>query len=221
MRVVLDTNILVSALIAPAGNPAAIYNAWEQGKFTLLTCAEHLDELRATLQKPRVAELIKPYKAGRLVNQIKKLAEDVGQLPQVKRSPDPGDNFLLALAEAGNAGYLVTGDKSGLLALATHKSTRIIPRAASPRCSQKRPRESPFPFSRILVTRHSPLPNALARHPGATPPPLHAPASSTQFKGLPHRGPQKLATAAVSLGAVSNRGSSRAISNACFKFGRR
>jgi predicted nucleic acid-binding protein len=31
MRVVLDTNILVSALIAPAGNPAAIYNAWEQG----------------------------------------------------------------------------------------------------------------------------------------------------------------------------------------------
>ena len=126
MRVVLDTNILVSALIAPAGNPAAIYNAWEQGKFTLLTCAEHLDELRDTLQKPRVAELIKPYKAGRLVNQIRRLAEDIDRLPQVRRSPDPGDNFLLALAEAGNADYLVTGDKSGLLALASHKSTRII-----------------------------------------------------------------------------------------------
>jgi hypothetical protein len=126
MRVVLDTNILVSALIAPAGNPAGIYNAWEHGKFTLLTCAEHLDELRATLQKPKVAELIKPHKAGRLVNQIKKLAEEVGQLPHVRRSPDPGDNFLLALAEAGNADYLVTGDKSGLLVLATHKSTRII-----------------------------------------------------------------------------------------------
>jgi uncharacterized protein len=37
-----------------------------------------------------------------------------------------GDNFLLALAEAGNAVYLVTGDKSGLLALGSHKSTRII-----------------------------------------------------------------------------------------------
>ena len=126
MRVVLDTNILVSALIAPAGNPAAIYNAWEQGKFTLLTCTEHLDELRATLQKRRIADLIKPYKAGRLVNQIKKLAEEVGELPRVKRSPDPGDNFLLALAEAGKADYLVTGDKSGLLVLASHKSTRII-----------------------------------------------------------------------------------------------
>lgn len=54
MRVVLDTNILASALIAPAGNPAAIYNAREEGKFTLLICAEQLDELRATLQKPQV-----------------------------------------------------------------------------------------------------------------------------------------------------------------------
>lgn len=126
MRVVLDTNILVSALIAPAGNPAAIYNAWEQGRFTLLTCAELLEELRVTLQKPKIAELIKPHKAGRLVNQIKKLGEDVSRLPRVKRSPDPGDNLLLSLAEAGKADYLVTGDKSGLLALASHKSTRII-----------------------------------------------------------------------------------------------
>jgi hypothetical protein len=51
MRVVLDTNILISALISSAGN--------------------HLDELRATLQQPRVADLIKPYNAGCLVNQIK------------------------------------------------------------------------------------------------------------------------------------------------------
>jgi len=126
MRVVLDTNILVSALIAPAGNPAAIYDAWEDGKFTLLTCAEHLDELRLTLQKPRVADLIKPYKAGRLVNQIGKLAENVRALPRVRRSPDPTDDFLLALSEAGRADYLVTGDKGGLLELDRHKGTRIV-----------------------------------------------------------------------------------------------
>jgi hypothetical protein len=95
-------------------------------KFTLLSCAEHLAELRATLQKPRVADLIKPYTAGRLVNQIKRLAEDVSPLPRVKRSPDPNDDFLLAMSEAGNADYLVTGDKSGLLSLHHHKATRII-----------------------------------------------------------------------------------------------
>jgi putative PIN family toxin of toxin-antitoxin system len=126
MRVVLDTNILVSALIAPAGKPAAIYDAWEDGKFTLLTCTEHLDELRATLQKPKIADLIKPHKSGRVVNQIKQLAVEVSSLPRVQRSPDPTDDFLLALSEAGRADYLVTGDKSGLLALERHKSTRIV-----------------------------------------------------------------------------------------------
>jgi len=60
MRVVPDTNILFSALIAPAGKPAAIYNAWVEGKFTLLTCAVHLEELHSTLLKPHVAEFVKP-----------------------------------------------------------------------------------------------------------------------------------------------------------------
>jgi putative PIN family toxin of toxin-antitoxin system len=126
MRAVLDTNIVVSALIAPAGKPAAIIDAWPDGKFTLLTCAAQVDELRSTLQKPRVAELVKPHKAGRLVNQVKKLAEDIYPLPRVKRSPDPTDDFLPALSEAGKADYLVTGDKSGLLALGRHKSTQIF-----------------------------------------------------------------------------------------------
>jgi putative PIN family toxin of toxin-antitoxin system len=126
MRVVIDTNILVSALIAPAGKPAAIIRAWLDGKFTLLTCAGHVDKLCSTLQKPRVAELINPHKAGRLVNQIKRLAEDIDSLPSVERSPDPMDDFLLALSEAGNADYLVTGDKSGLRALNRHKATQIV-----------------------------------------------------------------------------------------------
>jgi hypothetical protein len=46
MRVVLDTNILVSALIAPAGDPAAIYNAWELGKLA------HPDKLRRFRSRP-------------------------------------------------------------------------------------------------------------------------------------------------------------------------
>lgn len=126
MRAVLDTNILISALLVPTGSPAAIYRAWQEGFFTLLVCSEQLDELRATLRKPRIAERIKPYKAGRLVNELKELAESVGSLPRVERSPDPTDDFLLALAEAGKADYLVTGDRNGLLALSRHKATRIV-----------------------------------------------------------------------------------------------
>ncbi len=126
MRVVLDTNILVSALLVQVGRPAAIYRAWQEGHFTLLTCREQLDELMATLRKPAIAARIKPYKAGRLVNDLKELAETIGPLPRVRRSPDPTDDFLLALSEAGKADYLVTGDKSGLLSLARHAGTRIV-----------------------------------------------------------------------------------------------
>jgi len=126
MRVVLDTNILVSALLVQLGHPAAIYRAWHEGHFTLLTCAEQLSELKATLHKPAIAARIKPYKAGQLVNALKELAETIGPLPRVERSPDPGDDFLLALSEAGQADYLMTGDKSGLLGLARHEGTRII-----------------------------------------------------------------------------------------------
>lgn len=126
MRVVLDTNVLVSALIVPTGPPTEIYRAWREGAFTLLTYTEQIDELRATLRKPAIAERIRPHRAGRLVNQLRRLAEAVESLPQVKRSSDPDDDFLLALAEAGNADYLVTGDKSGLLALRIHGATPIV-----------------------------------------------------------------------------------------------
>ena len=101
MRAVLDTDILISALIVQMGNPAAIYRAWQEGYFILLICAEQLDELRATLHKPAIAARIKPYKAGRLINELKGLAENIGSLPRVERSPDPTDDFLLALIRSG------------------------------------------------------------------------------------------------------------------------
>ena len=62
---------------------------------------------------PAIARRIKPHTAGRVVNQLKQVAEMVGSLPNVRQSQDPNDDFLLALCEAGRAEYLVTGDKSG------------------------------------------------------------------------------------------------------------
>lgn len=126
MRVVLDTNILISALIAPSGPPAAIYQAWVEKKFTLCTCPEQLVELRATLQKPKVAGLIRPHDAGRLVNQLKRLAVLVNRLPNLTRSPDPLDDYPLPLSQAAQADYLVSGDQHGRLAFRRHGSTRIL-----------------------------------------------------------------------------------------------
>jgi predicted nucleic acid-binding protein len=94
MRVVLDTNILVSALLVQTGHPAAIYRAWHEGRFTLLACSAQLDELRPTLRKPALAACIKPCKAGRLVDELAELAETIGSLPRVARSPDPTTIFF-------------------------------------------------------------------------------------------------------------------------------
>ena len=134
MREVLDIDILGSALLIQTGNPAAIYRAWREGQVKLLTCAEHLNELRVTLRRPAINKFIKPYKTGVLVNEIKKLAENVDALRGVRRRADATDDILLALCEAGRADYLVTGDKSGLLALEHHKDTRIVTARAFATC---------------------------------------------------------------------------------------
>jgi hypothetical protein len=69
---------------------------------------------------------IKAAEAGRLINQIRHLAIMTEPIPQISLSPDPGDDYLLATAFDGRADYLVTGDKSGLLALKRFKRTRIV-----------------------------------------------------------------------------------------------
>jgi putative PIN family toxin of toxin-antitoxin system len=126
MRVVLDTNILISALLVQSGTPGMIYRAWTDGGFTLLSCQTQLEELRNTLRKPTLAERNRPHHAGHMVNELKSLAVMIDPLPHVVRSPDPDDDFLLATSEGGKADYLVTGDKGGLLALVRHEGTRIV-----------------------------------------------------------------------------------------------
>ncbi len=126
MKVVLDTNILVSALISKSAAPHHIYEAWRGKRITVLTCAEQLLEVREVTRRVAVALRIKPHEAGRLVNDLRSVATVVAELPAVQRSPDPNDDFLLALAQAGEAVCIVTGDKSGLLALGQHAGASIL-----------------------------------------------------------------------------------------------
>lgn len=126
MRVVLDTNVLVSALISPGGAPDILYQAWRDGRFTLVTSEEQLDEFRRVSRYPRLRPFLQPWAAGTMLNEIRQLASIAAHLPRVDASSDPADNLILAAAQAGHAEYLVTGDKNDLLALGRFKSTRII-----------------------------------------------------------------------------------------------
>ncbi len=75
MRVVLDTNILISAMLVQSGPPGTIFRTWIEGGFTLLICQAQLDEMRETLRKPAIAARIRPHDAGRLMNDLKHFAE--------------------------------------------------------------------------------------------------------------------------------------------------
>lgn len=126
MRVVLDTNILLSALMTRGTPPDRLYEEWRHGRFDLVSTGRQIEELREVVRRPFFQARLKASEIGRMINDIRRLAAICDDLPAVQRSPDPADDFLLALCEASLADYLVTGDKSHLLALDRHHGTRIV-----------------------------------------------------------------------------------------------
>lgn len=125
MRLVVDTNILISALLAGTSLPAQLIIRWREGRFDLLTAAEQLDELMRVTRYPKIRERLAPALAGRLINDLRAIAVTVQKLPVVDVSADPHDNYLLAIAAAGAADFLVTGDKRDLLGIAVYKGAKI------------------------------------------------------------------------------------------------
>lgn len=126
MRVVLDTNILLSALMVRGTPPDRLYEEWRHGRFQLASTEKQIDELRQVVRRPFFQARLKASEIGRMVNDIRRLAVMHDTLPAVSRSPDPNDDYLLALCQAASADYLVTGDKSHLLALERHEGARIL-----------------------------------------------------------------------------------------------
>lgn len=111
MRLVIDTNILISALLAGTSLPAHLIVLWRESRFDLLTSSEQLDELMRVTRYPKIRERLAPALAGRLVNELRDTAVVLSALPTITASRDPWDNYLLAMAAIGSADFLVTGDK--------------------------------------------------------------------------------------------------------------
>ena len=126
MRIILDTNIIVSGLISEHAAPAQLLNSWADNAFTLVTSTTQITELQSVTHRPSVRPLMTPAHAGRFIDDLHRFATVLDRLPVVDRSGDPNDNFLLAMAEAGAADHLVTGDKRDVLALKRHGNTTII-----------------------------------------------------------------------------------------------
>jgi hypothetical protein len=122
VRLVVDTNILISALLVEASLSAH----WRQGRFDLLTSAEQLDEIMHVTRYPKIRARLAPALAGRLINELRDIASVLKNLPTVTVCQDPYDNYLLSMAVAGSADFLVTGDKRDLLGLKLHEGSKIV-----------------------------------------------------------------------------------------------
>jgi putative PIN family toxin of toxin-antitoxin system len=126
MRVVLDTNVLFSALISPHGVSNHIYRSWRAGRFELVTSATQLDEIRRASRYPKFKSVLQPARVGALINNMRRsfMLEHLDIKNEIR---DPYDAFLLAMASAAEADYLVTGDhRAGLLELGHAGRTRIM-----------------------------------------------------------------------------------------------
>lgn len=111
MRVVLDTNVLVSALLKPMGRPADVVMAAVQGRLIPLFDGRILDEYREVLLRPKFG-----FDVGAVASFVADLEAvgehvDVGDPPPTAPTPDPDDRPFLEVAIAGRADALVTGNR--------------------------------------------------------------------------------------------------------------
>lgn len=129
MRVILDTNVLLGALISPHGPPDAIYRAWRAARFELVTSTAQLDELRRVSRYPKLKTLLPAHRVGTMVNNMQRaiVLEQLPPLPDGVGTTDPNDAFLLAMALGGEADYLVAGDRrAGLQQQGSIGRARIV-----------------------------------------------------------------------------------------------
>lgn len=132
MRVVADTNVVVSRYVAPHGIVVRILNRWQQNAFDLLVSEAILAEYQRVLAYPRLRA-----RHGLSDEQISAVVDDFREIglliePEVSISAvedDPDDDKFLECAVAGGAEYIVTGD-SHLLNLKQFQGIQILSPAA-------------------------------------------------------------------------------------------
>ncbi|MBI4309770.1 MAG: putative toxin-antitoxin system toxin component, PIN family [Candidatus Omnitrophica bacterium] len=128
LKVVIDTNQFVSALICKQGQSARLLDLWRRQQFILVTSLEIIAEIKKVLEYSRISQKYKLNKADiqSLLVLIEHEAVVLPCLPAVHIiKDDPEDNKFLACALAAKAEYIVSGDQH-LLSLGRYESISIV-----------------------------------------------------------------------------------------------
>ena len=129
MIIVLDTNVIISALLSSKGSPAKIIDYWEAEWFDVATTEPLLNELERALGYERVRRYFKQpeEKIYALLKRFKTVGIVVN--PQIELdiiSDDPDDNRVVECAVAAKASYIISGDEH-LLGLKEYRGILILP----------------------------------------------------------------------------------------------
>jgi uncharacterized protein len=114
IRVVLDANIFVSAVLKPASNPGRMLKLVRAGKIKLLASADILAEVEAVLLYPKLMRLHRrsPKWIKKFVAEVSKIADvTAGRLSIEATLGDPADTIYLVCAAEGQADFVVSGDR--------------------------------------------------------------------------------------------------------------
>ena len=123
MRIVLDTNVLVSALIKP-GKPRKLFETTLEGKHRLVSSRPMLEELARVVAD----EKIRPYVTSQQARGFLRLVADVASMVEIKsrfRVLNRDDDMVVRTAYDGSAKFIVTGD-GHLLGLNSFRGIRIV-----------------------------------------------------------------------------------------------
>jgi len=127
VRAVLDTNVLVSAILSRGSPPDTVLRAWRQGAFQFVTSPTLLSELYAVLRRPRIRDRL-GWTEEEIVGFVTTLAETAVVVePEEELSVvrDEADNRVIEAAVAGEVDYVVTGD-TDLLRLGSFEGVQIV-----------------------------------------------------------------------------------------------
>lgn len=108
-RAIIDTNVVVSALLSPFGNEALVLEAVRRGLFVPCFSREILKEYREVLARPKFG--FQPRQVEGLLALLSEQGRMFSPKPVAVNLPDPDDVIFIACARTASAEFLITGNK--------------------------------------------------------------------------------------------------------------